>query len=170
MKGICGAFVTGGILAFSMLLMAGCNEAPAEVGPQKTADFILKDLDGVDFQLSSSLGKVVLLNFFNATCGSCQLQTVELVELHHAVASQGLVVVGISHGPKEQLESFVDAYDVPYRVLRDTTQNLKVWNHYQGDYPTPGLYLIDKNGIIDRASFDQVVSAEALEETIQPLL
>jgi len=55
-------------LLLSIPLMTGCSGDEEVVGnPNLTPDFILTDLDGVDFHLSSHFGEVVLLDFFKPT-------------------------------------------------------------------------------------------------------
>jgi len=168
------ALAIGPILALSLMLATGCNDDPVELQPDKTADFILKDLNGVEFQLSNSFGKVVVLNFFNVGCSTCQQQVPQMVELHGDLHAQGLEVVGISRASEADLKAFVDAFDIPYRVLRDDTENSRIFNYYQSfqgePAPTPGIYVIDRKAKIRRVWFGEVVSVATLKETIQPLL
>lgn len=171
MKRMTGALAVGPILMLCFLLATGCGEEPLkEAKPEKAENFILKDLNGVEYELAKNAGKIVVLNFFNANCGTCQQQTKELVKLNNALSNQGLVVWAVSHGDKALLETFADTYEVSYPILRDTTANLMWWNYYQSDFPTPGVYIIDKEGVILGYSYGQVVSEEELTEAVEPLL
>ena len=58
-------------------------------------DFTLKDMHGVDVQLESFKGKVILLNFWATWCGPCQAEIPSLVELQEQYKDD-LVVLGLS--------------------------------------------------------------------------
>ncbi len=59
------------VVSLCLFVMVGCSDDnPVKVKPPEppeTPDFVLKDLEGEEFQLSAQLGKVVLLEFFTDT-------------------------------------------------------------------------------------------------------
>ena len=64
------------------------RESPREL------DFTLKDMNGVDVNLASFKGKVILLNFWATWCGPCRAEIPSLVELQQQYADD-LVVLGL---------------------------------------------------------------------------
>src|SRR5690348_18474857 len=75
--------------------LASCHRqtSPVEVA---NLNFTLKDMNGHDVRLSDLKGKAILVNFWSTTCGPCQLETPELVDLAAKYKDRGLAVVGIS--------------------------------------------------------------------------
>ncbi len=53
-------------------------------------------MNGHDVKLSDFKGKALLINFWSTTCGPCQLETPELVDLAAKYKDRGFAIVGIS--------------------------------------------------------------------------
>ncbi|HET6566837.1 MAG TPA: TlpA disulfide reductase family protein [Rhodothermales bacterium] len=156
------------VVSLLFLLVGGCDDDPTAIQPPKTYDFKLSDLSGNEFQLSKHQGSVVIMNFFKTTCSHCQAETPDLVKLYETYKDDGLVVVGISPEPKDELKSFRDAYEITYPVLYDSTG--VVSGFYQSSRPTPGLYFVDREGIIRVSSFGQARTYEEFDAVVKSLL
>ena len=141
----------------------------------KTPDFILKDLEGNSFQLSSQNGKVVLIHFFATWCSVCQAETSALNKLKNDLREKGLVVVAITvdYEDPSKVQDFVDTYDVNYTVLLDTVvrpdQGLTVSMAYDIN-SVPVTFVVDRDGWIDDRRYDGGMSEEDLLSVIEPLL
>ena len=127
-------------------LLAGCdNGEPDDVDNRvQTIDFILNDLQGNPFQLSSTQGSVVIINFFATTCPICQAEAQDLNTLYETYHDQGLEIIGVAIRAQsvDEVKAYVDAFDVPYRVLLDD-------NVVSAAYRvagTPDAYFIDREG------------------------
>ena len=133
-------------LGLSIILFScdsGQENTPEDTRVQ-TIDFVLDDLDGNSFQLSSTQGKVVILNFFSTTCAICQAEAADLNELYSVYQAQGVEVVGIAlrTSSDEEVRAFVEAFNIPYKVVFDDTVVSRAYR-VAG---TPDAYFIDREG------------------------
>ena len=157
----------GVLLAASVicLLLAGCDFLGAndEEQPERTPtpDFRLQDLEGETFQLSEQQGSVVLLQFFDPSCGLCQSETSELNALRSEYGSDSVQIVGIAvnYESAGQVESFAETYDVRYRVLFNDGRVARLG---YGISQTPTTVIVSPEGwiaerITGRASKDDLV-------------
>ncbi|HVU74008.1 MAG TPA: redoxin family protein [Mycobacteriales bacterium] len=94
-------------------------------------------------------GKVVLVDFWDASCINCRRTFPFLRKLQSTYASRGLVIVGV-HSPEfafEKPAAYVtrEAKDlgVTWPVLNDP--DLKVWDAFDNEY-WPATYLADRQG------------------------
>ena len=140
------------LLVFVLLIVPACDTAqedPPEDDRLQTIDFILEDLDGTPFQLSSTQGKVVILNFFSTTCPICQAEASDLNALYLDYQTQGVEVIGIAlrTSSEEEIRAFVEAFNIPYKVLLDDTVVSRAYRVIG----TPDAYFIDREGFtVDR--------------------
>ena len=135
------------LLVCMLVFIASCDSAQdntPEDDRVQTIDFILEDLDGNPFQLSSTQGKVVILNFFATTCPICQAEADDLNELYLTYQTQGVEVIGIAlrTSSEEDIKTFVEAFNIPYKVLLDDTVVSRAYR-VAG---TPDAYFIDREG------------------------
>ncbi|HUT34206.1 MAG TPA: TlpA disulfide reductase family protein [Planctomycetota bacterium] len=64
-------------------------------------------------------GKVVVVDFWNTTCGPCRKLMPHLAEMYAKHKAEGLVVMGISEDEKADLEEFLKANPVAYPLAID---------------------------------------------------
>jgi thiol-disulfide isomerase/thioredoxin len=100
---------------------------------------------------ASLKGKVVLVDFWDASCINCRRTFPFLRRLQATYASQGLVILGI-HSPEfgfEKSHSYVaqqvKELGVTWPVAEDP--DMALWNEFQNEY-WPANYLADRNGLI----------------------
>jgi peroxiredoxin len=119
-----------------------------------TPDFILKDTFERDWQLSKTLGQVVIINWFDPLCEICQLEAVSLKLLHEAEDMQGagLIIVGIAvdYQSKEDVIAFRDNFEVPFQILYDARLTTSDGISVLVSRDAYGVNAVPFNTIIDR--------------------
>lgn len=153
--------LVGLLLAASLV---GCNNNTVEPDPGPP-DFILSDLDGNEFRLQSTQGKVVILTFFAPWCPVCQSEAPVLAELHEQYAAQGLEIVAVAVQAEsiDQIRAFKADFDLPYRILVDNGLVSSAAGYNVVSVPT--TYFIDREvnlygpfrRHIEKDEFDNVV-------------
>jgi thiol-disulfide isomerase/thioredoxin len=79
--------------------------------------FTLKDMNGVDVDLASFKGRVVLINFWATWCGPCRAEIPSLVELQNEYRDH-LTILGVSiDDPAEKLKPYAAEFKMNYPVL-----------------------------------------------------
>lgn len=74
----------------------------------KAPEIAIRTQSGNDFQLSSLIGKVVIVDFWASWCGPCRLGMPFLQELYEKYKDKGLEVVGVNLDTKqENIEKFI---------------------------------------------------------------
>jgi|HubBroStandDraft_2_1064218.scaffolds.fasta_scaffold190486_2 peroxiredoxin len=97
--------------------LASCHAKPTTV-EYANFNFTLKDMNGHDVRLADFKGKPLLVNFWSTTCGPCQLETPELVDLAQKYKDRGFAIVGISiDDSPSDIRAFADRYKVTYPLL-----------------------------------------------------
>jgi thiol-disulfide isomerase/thioredoxin len=99
---------------------AGAEGEPAggfAVGQPAPLHFTLKDRHGVDVNLESFKGKVILINFWATWCGPCRVEIPDLMELQDQYRGD-LVVLGIDVLDEfTRVQAFADELQVNYPLL-----------------------------------------------------
>ena len=122
--------------------------------------------------LQSLRGKVVLVDFWTNQCINCIRTLPYVTKWYDRYHDQGFVVIGV-HTPELQSEYTISSIDeaikihnIHYPIAQDN--NYTTWNAYSNEY-WPGLYLIDKKGIIRRTHFGEG-EYEETEQAIKSLI
>lgn len=110
-------------------------------------------LDGVELDWKSYRGKVVLVDFWATWCGPCRQEVPNVLRLYHAYHEKGFEVVGVSlDDRREQAESYIEQYDVPWPNLFSENKDHRKWEHpmavYYGITGIPMAILIDRDGTV----------------------
>lgn len=118
-------------------------------GKTKAADFVLKDIDGKNYQLSQNLGKgPIVINFWATWCIPCQEEMKKMKSIYKKYSKKGVQFLAISvDDPKTvgRVKAFVKSRRYPFHVLLDT--NNDVMRQLQGTVP-PYTLILDKEGNI----------------------
>ena len=128
-----------GVVLFLALSLLKREQAP-------TATF--KTLNGQQLSTASLRGKVVLVNFWATSCGSCIAEMPQLVGTFNKYRERGLefVAVAMSYDPPQYVQNYTETRQLPFTVALDTNgSNAKAFGDVQ---LTPTAFLIDKDGNI----------------------
>src|SRR3982751_588398 len=95
------------------------NRSDVNVGSQ-APDFILKDQDGNEWQLSGHRGRVVVLLFYPGDeTPVCTRQMCSVRDNWELYRATGAEVVGISTDTEESHKRFAENRNLPLRLLSD---------------------------------------------------
>jgi len=108
-------------------------------------DFELTDSAGVNFRLSNSQGKVILLNFWATWCRPCKEEIPWFVEFQRTYGDKGFVVIGVSmdEGGWRAVRPVMEAQKINYRVAIGDSE---LAQKYGGLESLPQNMLIDRKG------------------------
>ncbi len=110
-------------------------------------DFKLKDLNGNDFSLSQTKGKVVILDFWATWCPPCRMEVPHFKDLYQRYKGKGLVIIGVAldQGGAATVRPFVQTNEIDYPVLM---ADQIVVASYGGIRSIPTTFIIDRKGRI----------------------
>ena len=146
----------------------GEPEDAAATGKPANLDFTLKDMHGVDVQLASFKGKVILLNFWATWCGPCRAEIPSLVELQEQY-SDDLVVLGLSvDDTAEKLLPYAAEFKMNYPVLVGNGRE-DVQEAFGPLFGIPVSVIIGRDGIIAK-KHSGIATKEQIEREIKALL
>jgi len=93
-------------------------------------------------------GKVVLVNFWATTCGTCIEEMPDLVETYKKFAARGLEIVAVAmdYDPEPQVRAYSAKAALPFKVALDTDG--EVATSFKDVRMTPTTFLIDRQGRI----------------------
>ena len=130
--------------------MSGATDAAA-VGAQ-ARDFILRDGEGADWQLSAQRGRVVVLLFYPGDeTPVCTKQLCSVRDNWESYAATGAEVVGISTDSVESHRKFAAHHELPLRLLADVEGRAR--ELYGARSLLPGrtarsVFVIDAAGVV----------------------
>ena len=143
---------TAAALALMLVTATHCASGSADYAAAVKQDedervapeFTLSDIDGNEFSLSDSQGKVRLIDFWATWCAPCREEIPMLNELARTYGEQGLTLVAISDEDREVISEFAAEEGIEYRTLVDS-------GDVAMEYSVLGLptaFLIDADGRI----------------------
>ena len=138
------------------------------VGKQAPLEFTMKDMNGVDVQLSAFKGKVVLLNFWATWCGPCQAEIPDLVKLQ-AKYRDDLVILGVSvDDTPDKMQPYATEYKINYPLLLGAGRT-DVLNAYGPILGLPSTFIIGRDGIVTK-KHSGMATGEQFESEVKPLI
>jgi thiol-disulfide isomerase/thioredoxin len=146
----------------------GEPEDAAAAGKPAKLDFTLKDMHGVEVNLESFKGKVILLNFWATWCGPCRAEIPSLVELQQQYKDD-LVVLGFSvDDTAEKLLPYAAEFKMNYPVLVGNGRE-DVQEAFGPLFGIPVSVIIGRDGIIAK-KHSGIATKEQIEREIKTLL
>jgi peroxiredoxin len=137
---------------------------------QPAADFDGKLVNGGSFQLASTRGKVVVLNFWGSWCGPCKTELPQFDLLYRKVKAKGVDFVGINtKDPKDNARAFIRNNDISFPNVYDEPGEVAV---RLGNLPAvslPFTVLVDQAGKV-AAVYIARLSFNDLQGSIDKLL
>jgi len=110
---------------------------------KKAPDFKMQDENGNNISLESSKGKVVVLNFWFASCKPCITEVPELNKVYEKYESDtNVVFASVTFEKENQVKSFLEKYPFSYPMVSDAKEICELFN--VSAYPTN--IIIDKDG------------------------
>lgn len=116
------------------------------------------DQNGAQINLSDYKGKRLILYFYpKDNTSGCTAEACSLRDGYEQLGNLGYAVVGVSPDSEKSHQSFIKKYDLPFRLIADTNQEVAtlygVWGEkkmygrsYMGILRT--TFLIDEKGVI----------------------
>jgi len=155
--------MTRAVAAIALLAtLTGCygGTHPPRIG-SAAPDFTVQDSDH-KVTLSQFRGQVVVLNFWESTCGPCIAETPAIIQMQRRMKERGLVVLAVSVDVDDTAyHRFLKDYSVNMVTVRDGEQKA---SSLYGTFGWPESYVIDRTGVI-RRKFIGVVEWNSPEVT-----
>lgn len=108
-----------------------------------------KLLDGGSFQLDSTRGDVVVLNFWASWCGPCRAEADDLERVHQATKASGVRFLGINVKDTEsRAKGFDVKFNISYPSLLDPSQRVALQLKAAPPNAVPATIVIDREGRI----------------------
>jgi peroxiredoxin len=125
------------------------------------------DVTGKEISLNQYLGKVVLLDFWETSCGPCVASMPYLSKLYDENRDKGFEIIGISlDKDKNKLGKFIKKKNIGWPIICST----KGWNDDVKELYNvnliPATYIIDKKGILRHSQ----ISGEKLRKAVIELM
>lgn len=111
---------------------------------EKSADFILKNLEGEKVRLSDYEGKIVLLNFWATTCPFCIQEMPDMQRLKDENEDLVILAVDVMEDEKK-VKDYIDEGGYDFEVLLDEKGEV-ARTYLISAFPTS--YFIDEDGIL----------------------
>jgi thiol-disulfide isomerase/thioredoxin len=132
-----------------MVVAVQCFRPPAETGAveigQAAPQFMLPDISGREVTLDHYKGKIVILDFWQTTCGPCRYTMPMLDQIQDEYSGKLSVLAINLQEPKELVRNYILEQNLHSRVLLDSEYS--VGDRY-GIFAIPMQFLIDQNGIV----------------------
>ena len=137
---------------------------------RQTADLTLKDLSGVEQNLQSLKGRIVVLNFWATYCIPCRKEMPDLAVIQNEFAPLGVQVIGVSTDDLEDRSKVL-------QFVRETKVNFPIWVGGSVEHmmrfglgaALPGTVVINREGKIVKI-ITGVVDQAMLRKEIEALL
>lgn len=140
------------------------NQETEEI--QEMIDFTVFDSDENEIQLSSFVGKPIVINFWASWCSPCKNELPDFQEAYDKYGSEiEFVMINLTDGLRETMDiakEFVLSKEYTFPVYYDVDQNAA---QAYAVYSIPTTYFLDENGKIV-AGAQGMIDLETIEKGI----
>ncbi|MBW8050998.1 MAG: redoxin domain-containing protein [Cytophagales bacterium] len=152
--------------AIAKKVLASLPKGQPEVG-EVAPEITLPDLDGKMVSLSSTRGKVVLLDFWASWCAPCRKSNPEIVKIYQKFKDKGFTVFGVSlDNRKVMWEKAIKKQKLTWINVSDLKGRQNAAARLYKIFKTPATFLLDEKGVIVAKNLHK----EELGEKIESLL
>jgi thiol-disulfide isomerase/thioredoxin len=173
----------GGVVRVDTLKVTRLSLAEREAANARgqEIDLKLKDLSGIEQQLSALKGRIVILNFWATYCVPCRKEMPDLAAIQNEYAALGVQVIGASADEAENRAEIL-------RFIKETKINFPVWLgattaqmiRFGLGGALPGTVVINRDGTVAkvisgiinpvelRKQIDEMLAATVTETMVQP--
>jgi thiol-disulfide isomerase/thioredoxin len=96
---------------------------------------------------SNYAGKVLMIDFWETTCGTCVDELPYLIQLHRALAPQGYTIIGLATDPDPAVvTTFLNEWNVPYPMAMNSPAAENSLAGILGSLANPTKFLVDREG------------------------
>jgi len=157
------------LLAQSLLTLLGPTLLAADARWSEGSALPSLSTFGLEGNLPSFKGKVVLLDFWASWCSPCKASFPTLNGLHERLSGRGLVVLGINvDEDAADRDRFLKSTPAAFPVVRDAGQKLVAAANVK---TMPTSFIVDRSGVIRHVhSGFHKKDAATLEQQITALL
>ncbi len=131
-------------------------------------NIVQKNPQGVDLDLESLRGKVVLVDFWASWCKPCRIENPSLVNLYNTYKDKGFTVFSVSLD--KDRNAWLAAIEQDKLTWKNHVSDLQFWNNaaaqLYGVSSIPATFLLDKEGKVIESN----LRGEALEKEVAKLL
>jgi len=130
---------------------AEVEHSAEEPGDERRAivatDFTLPMLNGGNYTLSQSRGKITIINFWASWCGPCKMEAPHLQEVYEEYSDRvEIIAVNImSKDKREDASAFAKQYGFTFPVLLDETGDISTM---YGAFAIPTTIFLNEKGEI----------------------
>jgi peroxiredoxin len=160
-----------GVALSAVALVVGARSATMNLLPNpftnwigvQAPEFSGQTLDGGQVRLSDFKGKRVILNFWSTTCPPCIAEVPDLNKLHQ-VASNEVVILGITSDAPAVLKKFIQRNNVGYAIVNSFGLPVP----YKQVQMIPTTFFIDRKGVIQNATLGRLTFQEFQKAALGP--
>jgi thiol-disulfide isomerase/thioredoxin len=140
--------------------------------PQKgfiAPDFVLNDLSGKEYQLSSLQGNIIIVNVWASWCKPCQYEMPAMQEIYEKYKDSGLILLAVNNTYQDNVSDvleFVSENNLTFPILLDVEGFVS--DQYQVQ-ALPSTFFIDKAGKISEIVIGGPMSETLIESKIKEL-
>lgn len=165
------ALVTTAVLVTGSTSFAAGRGLDAITDPTAAQPLVLKNLDGDQYDLSQSHGRVVLVNFWAVWCTPCRAEMPSMQQLNQQFDDQDFEIVAVDMGSsRKHIDAFLEEMTPSLEfeiVLDETGEAASTW----GVRGIPVSYIIDRQGkLVYKATGERDWTSPEIQSTLQSLI